>query len=147
MLKADLCFAVPGEGHIIDVVNPETGRTWIFGKTLEDCQREHPDAVQMTIEEFSKAKAARQDTHVRWAPTDRETYQEMLEILPPAFWHNGIFLVGEPCDHHALSGRPRFRAYAEKGSAGMERYYVSSRPITVAEARVFANGGENLYIE
>lgn len=123
------CFAVPGEGHIIDCVHPITGKTVYYGKTLEDCQQEHPGAIRMTIEEFCRQKAARQDTPIEWIETTEDQYDEMLGCLPPiAFTHSG-FLVGEASDHHATTGRPRYAAYIRKG----DKYFTASRPMTVQE--------------
>ncbi len=67
---------------------------------------------------------------LEWTETTAEKYDEMLNVLPPAAWIGGGFLVGEPWDHDS-SGRPRFEAYIH--TAG--KHYVSSRPITVNELR------------
>jgi hypothetical protein len=64
-----------------------------------------------------------------WAATTKEIYWDMLEVLPPAAMMGGGFLVGEPVDHHATSGQPRFEAFIKQG----EKYSVSSRPITRKE--------------
>lgn len=83
----------------------------------------------MSVENFSKAKAVRQDTPIVWTETTHEKFYYMLEVLPPAKMSGGGFLVGEPCDHHSLTGRPRYSAYAEREG----RYFVANRPLTVAE--------------
>jgi hypothetical protein len=57
--------------------------------------------------------------------------RRMLEVLPPAVMARGGFLVGEPWDHHALTGRPRYAAFVELGG----RWFESTRPVTVAEFR------------
>ena len=53
------CFAIRGQ-IIIDVINPGTGLTAIYGKTLEDCRAEkgYEQAERMTIDEFCQDKAA-----------------------------------------------------------------------------------------
>jgi hypothetical protein len=55
----------------------------------------------------------------------------MLNVLPPAAWIGGAFMVGEPTDHCAETGRPRFQAYRERGM----QFEVASRPMTIAEFR------------
>jgi hypothetical protein len=122
-------FAVPGGDSLIDLVHPVTKRSTINGQTLEEIRKRYPDAQIVSIEEFSAAKAARQDAPVEWLETTEERYNEMLEVLPPAFYGNQGFLVGEPWDHHATTGQPRYQAF--RCVAG--KYYVSSRAMTRAE--------------
>ena len=92
---------------------------------------QYPGAVRMSFDAWQADKAARQNTPIEWHPTTAEKYAEMLCVLPPAFWQAGVFLVGEPDDHDALTGRPRFQAYRQIG----ESYLVASRPMTIADAR------------
>lgn len=125
------CFASRNANNIIDVIHPNTGRTLHFNKTLEDCRKECPDAEKMTLEEFCKIKAERQRTPIKWEPTTKEIYWEMLEVLPPAVWENGGFMVGEAYDHDAGTGEPRFSAYRHRG----DTYETSSRPLTIREFR------------
>lgn len=127
-----LIIARPGDlGSFIDAIRPETGRTMINGHTLEQVQERYPDAYITTYEAWAKAKAAQQDSPIIWSPTTAEKYSEMLDVLPPAMMLPGGFLVGEPCDHHAMNGRPRFQAYRQIG----DRYLVASRPMTRQEFR------------
>lgn len=129
-------WAVPGENHIIDMINPETGLTAVYAKDAETVLRDNPNAVRMKWEDWRKAASERQQTPIRWEPSTYAKYREMLEVLPPAFWRWGLFLVGEPYDHDFATGQPRFQAYRKRGSDSCGyRYYVSSRPITVMEAR------------
>ncbi len=128
-IEIEMCIAVPGCGHIIDGINPATGRTRIYGRTLEDVQVEAPGAVSMPLEQFCADKAARQDTPITWDEITAEQYDYWLECLPPAAWENGAFLVGEPSDHHAQSGRPRYQACKAWGG----KHYASNRPLTVKE--------------
>lgn len=128
------CFAVPGADNMIDLVHPVTGKTVIYGKTLEDVRQEkgregYEKAELMLVDEFLRQKAARQDTPITWEETTEEKFHEMLEVLPPAAWENGGFLVGEPWDHHALTGAPRYAGYRELDG----KYYAASRPLTRAE--------------
>lgn len=119
-------FAVPGE-LIIDIARD--GKTEIYGRTLEEVQKEHPTAVTMTLGEFCNGKAAKQDIPIEWKETTEEQYWEMLEVLPPAYMNKAGFLVGEPWDHHAITGLPRFQAFI--GKAG--KFHVASRPMTIPE--------------
>lgn len=127
------CFAVRGL-TIIDVLNPDTGLTAIYGKKLEDCRKEkgYEQAERMTIDEFCRSKAEVQDTPVSWEPVTEETFDDMLNVLPPAYMGNGGFLVGEAWDHHALTGQPRYAAYRKHGGV----YETASRPMTIKEFKV-----------
>jgi len=60
----------------------------------------------------------------------------MLEVLPPALWLRGGFLVGEPFDHDAGNGQPRYGAYRRIDGG----YMVASRPMTTAEFRAELKG-------
>jgi hypothetical protein len=130
------CFAIRGQ-TMIDLINPATGKTAIYGKTLEDCRQEkgYEQAERMTIDEFCKDKAEAQDAPVVWEPTTKERYREMLECLPPALWLALGFLVGEPWDHHALTGAPRYQAFIHNGN----QYLSSNRPMTRAEFKALAD--------
>lgn len=129
------CYAVPGERHIIDMIHPQTGLSLYGHKSAEDVIAAHPNAVRMTLADWMKAKAASQHTPITWAPTTKERYHEMLEVLPPAMWRGGAFLVGEPDDHDAETGEPRFQGYYHEAGA----YFVASRPMTRTELRAFLN--------
>jgi hypothetical protein len=60
----------------------------------------------------------------------KERYWEMLEILPPAVWLNGGFLVGEPWRHND-EGLPMYAAFTTRNG----RYYEHSEPMTVRDFR------------
>ena len=47
------CFVAPGHGAIIDVVHPQTNLTFIYKKTLAECRKDYPDAIGMTVRDFS----------------------------------------------------------------------------------------------
>lgn len=127
------CFAVRGANSMIDLVHPVTGKTVIYGRTLEECRQEkgYEKTELMTVDEFCRDKAERQDEPVTWSETTEEHFFEMLECLPPAYQSPDGFLVGEPWDHHATTGRPRFAAYREIG----DKFLTASRPMTVKEFR------------
>lgn len=124
-------IAVPGANHIIDAIRPDTGRTWVNGHTLAEIQAREPGAVLMTIEAFLCEKAARQQTPIVWTATTAEQYDEMLGVLPPLEFRADGFLVGEPCDHCAATGRPRYQGFRQRAG----RYERASRPMTCAEFR------------
>ena len=127
------CFASKACETIIDTVNPETGLTWCYGRTLARCREEYPDAEEMTVEAFCAWKAARQRTPITWSETTEEAFIDALEVLPPAAAIQGYraFLLGEPCDHDALTGAPRYDGFRRDAA----RYYRSSRPMTCREFR------------
>lgn len=122
------CYAVRGE-TIVDVLHPITGLTVCYGKTLEQVRVEYPSAEKMTVDEFCASKAERQHTPIVWSETTEEKYWEMLEVLPPAAMSNGGFLVGEPFDHDASNGQPRYEGFKQSG----DKYFVGSRPMTRKE--------------
>ena len=43
-----------------------------------------------------------------------DRYREMLEVLPPARWIGGAFLVGEAMSHDD-NGQPRYAYYFRRG--------------------------------
>ena len=131
MVNFDEVYAVPGAGHIIDVINPVTGLTCVYAKDLAAVLADNPGAVRMTWEAWRTEAADRQHTPISWHLTDEDTYQRMLEVLPPTLWIGGAFLVGEPDDHDFTTGQPRFRAYRCRGGV----YTVANRPLTCAELR------------
>ena len=122
-------YAVPGEDSIIDVINPNTGLTSVYRETLEQVRKRYPNAERVNFDEWLEQKAARQDSPIEWLESTEEQYHDMLNCLPPAAFLSHAFLVGEPYDHHAGNGRPRFACYAQIGN----KFSVSSRPITVKE--------------
>jgi hypothetical protein len=131
MSDCERCFASKARGTIIDVLRPATGLTACYGKTLAQIRDECPDATEMSIDEFCAWKSSQQRTPITWEPTTAERFDEMLGVLPPAAMRDNGFLVGEPWDHDALNGQPRFSAYRKRGDV----YEVSNRPMTRAEFR------------
>ena len=128
------CIAVPGQDTAIDLVHPITGRTIYGNKTLAEIKAERPeyaDAELLPFDEFSRQVAERQHSPIKWEATTEEAYTYGLEVLPPAAWVRGGFLVGEPYDHDAGNGQPRFQAFRHKG----DQYEKANRPMTRAEFR------------
>lgn len=133
LTEADLCFCVPGELSIIDMVGAD-GTSVINGETLDQVRERYPAAVIKPLAEFCEAKARMQDRPIIWHETTAEAYEDARCCLPPAVIARGGFLLGEPSDHHAQSGRPRFAAFVNVRG----RYYTSNRPLTIAEFRTVA---------
>lgn len=133
VLEYETAFAVPGEDSLIDCINPATGRSCINDETLDQIRLRYPLAEVVNIEAHCAAKAQRQDTPISWEEVTREKYEEMLNVLPPADYNRTFtaFLVGEPWDHHATSGRPRYAAFEIRDG----RYWESNRPMTRKEFR------------
>jgi hypothetical protein len=122
-------FAEPGAHNLIDIINPQTGLSSINGETLEQVRKRYPTAEVVDVDEWCQKKAEGQDSKIEWIETTEEKYYEMLGVLPPAWLTQDSFLVGEPYDHHAVSGAPRFAAYIHFG----KRYLTSNRPMTIKE--------------
>lgn len=122
-------YAVPNARNIIDTIDEKTGLTSISKETLEEVRKRHPGAELVDVDQWCEAKQREQLTPITWQDTDKETYWEMLECLPPARMAGGAFLVGEPMDHLAATGESTFEMYRKQGS----KYYVASRPVTIAE--------------
>jgi hypothetical protein len=126
--QATHCMAIPGQ-HIIDMICPETGKSYCFGNTPEEIAARAPGAVLMTWTDWQQQEILRQQTPITWIETTEADYWDMLEVLPPAYQGRGGFLVGEPFDHCAATGRPRFSGYRQLG----DRYFVASRAMTISE--------------
>jgi hypothetical protein len=123
------CYAVPGSDSMIDTIHPATGLAVYSGDSFEQVQARHPGAVRMSIEAFCEAKAIRQHSPITWEPVTEDKFFEMFEVLPPAYHNNHGFLVGEPWDHDASNGQPRYAAYRMRGLV----YETASRPMTIKE--------------
>src|SRR5262245_46699769 len=125
-------FVEPGNTRsIIDIVHPATGRSAVYDQTLDEIRERYPTAEVLDVVTWQARKAAMQDTPLSWLHSTGEQFRNMLEVLPPAYQAGGGFLVGEPDDHHAITGQPRFRGYIMRGGA----FYVSSRPMTIREVK------------
>lgn len=120
------CFAVPDDSNILDFIHPATGKTWHYGRTLEEVREKHPRAVKMTFADWVEAQTKRQRTPIEWVEITEEKYHDALCALPPAAFTNGAFLLGEPDDHDAGNGKPRFQGFAQR----LGKFYASTRPLT-----------------
>jgi len=129
--QCEFCVAVPGQNSCVDVINPITALTWYGGKTVVQAIEENPGAEVMTLDEFTRQMAERQHTPIEWEPSTYEAFDYGLNVLPPAIWIGGAFMVGEPCDHDASNGKPRFQAFRESGDI----YEKATRPMTRDEFR------------
>lgn len=134
-LKPTHCFLVPGAAHPQDLVHPITGHGVYSGDTPERMAERFPGVSVVEIAEYRRRRAAEQDAPITWRRSTREAFWYALEVLPPIGWRNGTdsewFLVGEPYDHHAVTGEARFEAHWRVGDS----YFVSSRPMTLRELR------------
>lgn len=130
MTKFDKVFAVPGEGNIIDVVT-DGGLSACYHESLEQVRIRYPKAEVLDYDDWAKAKAACQDTPITWEEITEDKYSYYLEVLPPIAWKDGAFLVGEPWDHHAITGMPRYQACKMVGN----KFYASNRPLTRIELK------------
>lgn len=136
MAECPEAFAVPGSPSLVDVIHPDTGLSYYGGLTLEQIQKSYPGAVVVNVQEWIDAKAKVQDEPVKWELVTEEEFDEMLNCLPPAAGGGGRgFLVGEPWDHHAKTGKPRYQAYIRTDS----HFVKSSRPMTVMEYQTAIN--------
>ena len=122
-------YVRPNAHNLIDTINDATGLTLISQETFEEVRERYPDAVLVDVDEWQAEKQRQQLAPIEWQDTDKETYWEMLECLPPARMSRGAFLVGEPIDHLASTGEERYEMYRKIG----DKYIVSSRPVTIAE--------------
>lgn len=129
MNKKEYCFADPDGNNVIDLVTPDQ-KTGVFSKmSIADLEKETPAGRVMELAEWCKIKSARQNTPVEWLESTEESYDEALGCLPPVAYSSSGFLVGEPYDHDALTGKPRFQAYRFNGFD----HFKSSRPMTIQE--------------
>lgn len=145
-MDCQTAFASLNGETLIDVINPETNLSWCYGKDLAKIREEYPDAEIVNIADWCQAKGERQNTPIIWTETTEEIYWQMLEVLPPAAMCGGAFLVGEPADHHAGNGQPRFDAFRQIGKT----YLNANRPMTRAEFKAeleAANPSKNLSIK
>ena len=133
MKANDECFAVRGV-LLIDILRPGSDRTRYRNRTLAEVQEDPEYAKKvtverMTLEAFCQSKSAAQDVPVQWESITEERYYDLLECLPPAYYGAQGFLVGEPWDHHAMTGRPRYQACRCRQGV----YEASNRPMTILE--------------
>lgn len=131
MIEYSHVLAVPGANSVIDFVHPATGLSCVNGETLEQIRLRHPEAELLLLDDYMNAKIARQNTPIEWLDSDVDTYGEQRDCLPPEAYSTdySAFMVGEPWDHSAETGQPRFIAYRKHAG----KYQRASRPMTVKE--------------
>ncbi len=125
---SEQCYASRSRKTIIDTIRSD-GLTTCYEKTYGQVLKEYPDAYRTSVEDFCAWKGAQQRTPITWSKTSEEIFDRMLNVLPPAMWLTNGFLVGEPFDHEADTGRPRFNGFKRIG----DKFFSSSRPMTKAE--------------
>ena len=134
LFRATQCFARPNDfTSLIDMVNPDTGLSCTYGHTLAEIQERHPEAVIMEYAEWGAGGQAKQRAEmqgIHWKECTEERYWDMLCVLPPERQEQGAFLVGEPCDHCRITGRPRFRMFRRNEA---DQHFELSEPVTCKE--------------
>ena len=144
ILRATQCFAHDGyNDSIIDMINPDTGLSFVCGENLEQIRTRYPDAVIREFDELTTEKAREQDAPGEWLDCTEERYWDALNVLPPAARNGGGFLLGEAQDHHSRTGRPRFSCYRK--SRDGETFATYSKPITFAQFCEFFGPSQYFY--
>lgn len=115
---------------VIDIID-STGLTRINKQPIEAYTNRYPDAEVMPLDKWIDWKAE-QEPPIEWIPTTEDRYNEMLEVLPPAYRLNTWFLVGEPSDHDIRTGLPRYYGYRRRFG---DVFQTTNRPITYLELR------------
>lgn len=126
------CYVDYSIATVIDIIDPNSGLTFYAGETFDQIRTRWPDATLTTLDDFCVWKAALQRSPIVWYETTESELEKMLCVLPPEDRHNGGFLVGEPGDHYADTGEPRFQAYRETPDG---RFLRSNRCLSRAEFR------------
>lgn len=72
--------------------------------TMEDWQRD---------KELSPAIGQMVDNAVVW---------ELIECLPPAYWHHGVFQVGEAYSHDKDTCQPLYATFEQVNTDGLWQY-------------------------
>jgi hypothetical protein len=124
-----LCIISRCRQTVIDGVDESSKLTWCYGKSIDQCREEYPDAEFMRIDAFCEWKAAQQRSPISWEEVTEAYYDTAFGDVPPARIIGPDFLTGEPWDHDALSGEPRCQALRVIDGV----FYRSSRPITMRE--------------
>lgn len=137
-LQYDTIIAQPGKDYGIDFVDKTTGLTHINRQSLAEVQERYPDAQIMNFDDYLNQKIARQNNELTFEEITEEQFDNALNALPPEKMLKGNFLIGEPYDHCAETGQPRFHGYFYKNY----RYEISSRPMTIKEFVLIVNGAE-----
>ena len=85
--KTEMCFYVPGEGHIIDLATPD-GKSTVYAETPAELCKRYPGAVLMPFEDACQAINTIEHARYGVPPVEitEERFLEMLECLPPCRW-------------------------------------------------------------
>ena len=124
------CVYVPGSHTVIDLLRAN-GLTACFGESLDQVRKRYPGAEICRFRDWRVNKGNEQDGPVTWTETTEREFMRALEVLPPAIMERGGFLLGEPFDHHAMTGQPRYAAYVKRGG----RFFAASRHMTEDQFR------------
>ncbi len=77
---------------------------------------------------------------ISWKRVSEDRWDEMLGVLPPAYWDGKGFLVGEAWTHKG--GVPAFAPFIERSG----EFYEGTAPMTIAEFRAL-NPGDIVSVE
>ena len=113
--------------RLVDAV--KDGQTIYGRKPVDKVLAENPSYKLVEYDEYVAAASAEQDQPIVWSPLSEEDYYKKMDCLPPAVTRSYGFLLGEPQDHYAATGKPRFAAFLKLG----HRFCRSSRPLRVEE--------------
>jgi hypothetical protein len=131
-------YIVPGQPYAVDLIDPDTGLTLHGGldeAELRASSPEYKNAVRVSLEAWQRQRGEEQRTPITWSEITEQEYDDALCVLPPLEYTRSGFMMGEPYDHEADTGRPRFSGYRTDGNS-FER---SSRPMTRDEFRSIAD--------
>lgn len=82
---------------------------------------------------WAEMKRLEESGSEKWVQTSSEMYHEMLNVLPPRFWQDTLFLVGE-AHHDNQEGKTVYAGFVKKDGKFFARY------LTVEQAQQIAGG-------
>lgn len=109
------------------------GKTIYEKVSAEEALAKDPELRLIPMDQFCSEVGKVQDEPVKWSSIEDDDYYEKMNCLPPALTQSYGFLLGEPQDHHFVSGKPRFAAFLRLGTGNLARFLRSSRPLTASE--------------
>lgn len=148
---------VSGLLTVIDFLNPDTGKSYVNGETLEQIQARYPGAQLVDFELWNAAKEKALCTEPE--PSTEERFLELLEVLPPQRWQRGTTTDDESCESFELcehtSGRvttvcvrigEKYFEFQAIAGQKLETHIAHCTPelnrVAVALAKVIAGGAK-----
>lgn len=109
--------------------------------------KKNVDAFSKDLKELNtwyKEQEKNLNDKIRMKKVSAEHYDEMLCVLPPAFWNGTTFQVGEPYDHVVLNGKelPVYATYTKKDG----KHYSLGNLTTPQVKHYLATGSKKLYM-